>query len=107
MKAIAYNIAHHEHAISNALAAALFLCLALYGVLVCMVVFDTVDRRNVEKEMQPLYSQVGKLESDYITRATNINLSFAHSIGFEDASRVKFTTRATVVGIRDSVNNEI
>jgi hypothetical protein len=107
MKAITYKITHNQHAISKALAGALLICLALYSALVCMVVFDTVDRRNIEKETQSLYSRVGKLEADYITRATNINLSFAHSIGFEDASRIKFTTRTTVVGIRDNLNNEI
>ncbi len=81
--------------------------LAAYGILVIAMVFYTVDRNNFEKEMRSLYSQVGKLEGDYISRTTTIDLLFAHSNGFQDASRVKFTTLNTVVGIRSDLHNEI
>ncbi len=86
---------------------AIAVSLVLYGIFVFGMVFNTVDRSNFEKEMRSLYSQVGKLEGDYISRTTTINLSFAHSSGFQDASNVKFTTRNTVVGIRSDLHNEI
>jgi len=86
---------------------AIAFAIAMYGILAFGMVFDTVDRSNFEKEMRSLYSEVGKLEGDYITRTTIIDLSFAHSNGFEDASNIKFTTRNTVVGIRSDLRNEI
>ena len=86
---------------------AIAVAIAMYGILAFGMVFDTVDRSNFEKEMRSLYSEVGKLDVDYITRTRIIDLSFAHSSGFEDASNVKFTTRNTVVGIRSDLRNEI
>lgn len=97
----------NEQAAFKAVSWAIAVSLAVYGILAFGMVFDTVDRSNVEKEMRSLYSDVGKLEGDYISRTTDIDLSFAHSNGFKDASQVKFTTRNTVVGIRSGFYNEI
>lgn len=82
-------------------------CVVAYGVLVSVAVFDTAKRHNFENEARSLYSQVGKLEADYIARAKTIDLSLARSIGFQDAVRVKFTTRTTVVGVGNLARNEI
>lgn len=97
----------NEQAVFKAVSWAIAASIAAYGVLAIGMVFNTVDRSNFEKEMQSLYSQVGKLEGDYITRTTTINLPFAHLNGFQDVSSVKFTTRNTVVGIRQDLRNEI
>ncbi|MBI5816864.1 MAG: hypothetical protein HZB09_00345, partial [Candidatus Yonathbacteria bacterium] len=97
----------NEQAAFKAVSWAIAVSIAAYGILAMGMVFNTVDRSNFEKEMRSLYSQVGKLEGDYITRTTTIDLSFAHSNGFQDASQVKFTTRNTVVGIRTALHNEI
>lgn len=83
------------------------LCLVMYGIFAFWMVFDTVDRSNFEKEMKTLYSNVGKLEGEYIAQTRTISLSFAHKNGFDDAPKVKFTTRNTVVGIRSDLHNEI
>lgn len=86
---------------------AIALFLAIYGILAFGMVFDTVDQSSFEKKIRFLNSEVGKLEGDYITRTTMIDLSFAHTSGFQDTSRIKFTTRNTVVGIRSALHNEI
>lgn len=97
----------NEQAALKAVSWAIAVSIAAYGILAIGMVFNTVDRSNFEKEMRSVYSQVGKLEGAYIARTTTIDLSFAHSNGFQDASQIKFTTRNTVVGIRSDLHNEI
>ena len=101
--ALHYNKQH----IIRALSISLGVCAILYGILVCTTIFNTVDRKNFEQNIQALHSQLGQLESQYIAHGKTIDLSYAHSLGFEDTPQVKFATRSTLVGVSVALHNEI
>lgn len=104
-KVLAIN--YNEQNILRTLCIALIMCVALYGILVCLTVFATVDRKNYEQKIQTLHSEVGQLESEYMIQAKTIDLSFARSLGFEEVPHVTFTTRNARVGVSLATHNEI
>jgi len=89
------------------LSGALLVCAALYGMMVFSIVFSTVDRQNYERSMQITNSTLGELESAYMSQAKNIDLSFARTQGFVDASQVRFAKKNSGLGVTTSSRNDI
>lgn len=86
---------------------ALLMCAALYGAFIFSVVFSTVDRQNYEYSMQKTNSVLGELESEYIAQAKTLDLSYARSNGFQDATAVKFTKKNSGLGVTVTSRNDI
>ncbi len=67
-----------------------FLSVFLYVYFISTSVVNVVQRKSIEIETQMLSSNVGELESEYISLSKNITLSYAHSLGFIEPKNVSF-----------------
>ena len=73
-----------------------FLGLALcYVFLLGNMVFNIVERRSLEKYALSLSNEVRDMELTYLSVSNNIDLAFAHSLGFKE-TKPKFATRRAV-----------
>jgi hypothetical protein len=64
-----------------------------YGYFVKQTILNVVTREEVEEEMIDLGSAVSQLEVRYIELKNRIDLDFAYSLGYKDASEIKFVSR--------------
>jgi len=86
-----------------------FLGLALcYVFLLGNMVFNIVERRSLEKYALSLSNEVRDMELTYLSVSNNIDLAFAHSLGFKETD-IKFATRKSLgsLGSIKIANNEI
>lgn len=89
----------------------LFILAALafwYVLILGNMVFDIVERKAMEKEMQILANEVGQLELSYLSTAGGMDLSIASSMGFKEIPST-FATRKSLksLGALSLGNNEI
>ncbi len=82
--------------------AALALC---YVLILGNMVFDIVQRKTLEKEMQTLANEVGQLELSYLSTAGNMDLAMSSQMGFKEI-KANFATRKSL-GSLTLGNNEI
>lgn len=84
-------------------------CLALlaltYVLLIGNMVWNIVARKNLEKELAALRSEVGSLELNYLATAEKINLELSRAMGYREA-RANFATKKSL-GSLESSSNEI
>ncbi|HZS42934.1 MAG TPA: hypothetical protein VFA52_01815 [Candidatus Paceibacterota bacterium] len=72
---------------------ALILFVGIYGYLVNKTVWNVVARQRAEKNITLLNTQLGSLESNYMSLKNNINLNLAHSLGFSQTTDTKYINR--------------
>ncbi|AKM84178.1 TPA: hypothetical protein DCZ46_04115 [Candidatus Campbellbacteria bacterium] len=65
-----------------------------YAYFVKQTIINIVERENFEDEIVVLNSEIGKLEFDYIALKNEVNIDYAHSIGFVNVREMKFASRA-------------
>ncbi len=88
------NIVDWEKKAFWAMSFGLLTLAVFYGYFVNRIVLDIVAREGFEKDIAVLNSKVGELEFKYISLKNEIDLDYAHSLGFIDVSNsVKFASR--------------
>src|SRR3989338_672742 len=66
-----------------------------YVLLLGNMVFNIVERRQLEADARTLSSEVGDLELVYLSLSSKIDLNFSYSMGFQEA-KTKFATRKSL-----------
>ncbi|MDP9249393.1 MAG: hypothetical protein M3M85_02720 [bacterium] len=77
----------------------------VYALLLGLMVWNIVERKNLEKEAQALSSEVGNLELEYLSLSSSVNIELSRSMGFEEA-RASFAPRRSRASA-DMARNEI
>jgi hypothetical protein len=78
--------------------------LALFYVLIlCIMVFNIVERKTLETRELTLSNEVGNLELEDLALSQKIDLNFAYSLGFKQ-TKVEFATRKTLGSISIAKN---
>jgi|SRR3989344_4020508 len=73
------------------------------------MVFNIVERRQLDGYARTLSTEVRELELSYLSISNDIDLAFSHSLGFKE-TEVKFATRKSLGSLNGSVKippNEI
>ena len=71
----------------------LFASVFSYMYFVKQTVFNIVERDRMVEELVGLSSQISEYEFYYIALKNDINLDYAHSVGFVDVKNPKFASR--------------
>lgn len=87
------NISHLDRKIFWGLFSCLLFFVISYAYLVNQTILNIVERENVEESIITLSSDISEMEFEYISLKNDINLAYAHSIGFVDVVNVKFASR--------------
>lgn len=82
-----------EQYVFFALAALVVGLLLSYAYFVNATVHSVVNREAIEQKMSSVYSEVSDLESRYLARIEDIDLSLARESGFQEVGEVHFATR--------------
>ena len=82
------------------------LSLSFYIYSVSQTTFNIVNREKLENDMLEIRFSLSDLESRYMAKKNSVNLEYAYSIGFKDASAVKYISKKSL-GKALSLNNEI
>ncbi len=79
-----------------------------YVLLLGNMVFNIVERRNLEADARVLSSEVGELEVTYMSLSNAIDLDYSHSLGFKE-TKTKFANRKALgsLGSIKMLQNEI
>lgn len=67
------------------------------------MVFNIIERKNLEEQARTLESAVGKLELSYLSASGNVDLNLSHSLGFKE-TQIKFATRKALGSIKMAKN---
>lgn len=86
-----------EKTIFNVLLAMIIISFFSYFYFINSTIFNIIGRKNIESENRTLSSNISELELQYLSATNNIDLDFAHSIGFKDASNAKFASASKFV----------
>lgn len=70
----------------------LFLSLC-YMLLLANMVWNIVNRRNIEEKSRVLSTEVSALELQYLSMSNKIDLNMAYALGFKETSKKEFATR--------------
>jgi len=66
-----------------------------YVLLLGNMVFNIIERQQLETDARVLSSEVGNLELIYLSMSNNIDLAFSRSMGFKEI-KAKFATRKSL-----------
>lgn len=69
------------------------------------MIFNIVERRNLEADARDLSNEVMVLESTYLAMSEKVDLPFSYSLGFSEA-KATFATRKSI-GLAPKSGNEI
>lgn len=72
----------------------------MYVYFVNVTVHNVVARREIERDMVAVATEVAVLESHYIDLKSNVTLVLAEERGFAQASKERFVSRASRVSLR-------
>ncbi len=75
----------------------------IYIFFIGKIVFNIVERKNIENVMRDISSTVSSLQVEYFNLNNKIDLAYAKSIGFSESSSVVFvhpTTEAHSITLR-------
>lgn len=92
-------------AILRAMLSTLVLLAASYIFIIGFTVWNIVERRNLEKEMQVLTTEVGELELEYLALTESIDQELSQAMGFKEV-QASFATRRSL-GRQIVMSNEI
>jgi hypothetical protein len=76
-----------------------------YALLLGFMVWNIVERKNLEKESQALSSEVGELELEYLAVSGSIDIELSRKMGFTEAPQ-SFAPRRSL-GRAEMSRNEI
>jgi hypothetical protein len=89
----------------NAMLATLGMLALFYFLILGNMVFNIVQRKNLEKQELSLESQVGDLELSYLSVSNSVDIALSASMGFKPA-QVNYATRKSL-GFNTVNSNEI
>lgn len=92
--------------ILRAMLSTLGLLALTYALLLGLMVWNIVERKNLEKEAQALSAEVGDLELEYLSVSGSIDIELSRSMGFTEA-RANFAPRKPSLGSAEMTRNEI
>lgn len=84
----------------------------LYVVFLGNIIFNIVERKNIELSARDVGNEVMDLEAKYLAMSSKLDLDYSHSVGFNDA-KATFAVRKSIsslgynFGSINSSNNEI
>lgn len=82
-----------------------FAVLSLFYVLfVGNMIFNIVERRNIENTARAVSNEVMDLEAEYLAKAGNLDLNLAYSLGFKEVDP-SYATRPSSLGLSANGNN--
>ncbi len=73
------------------------LCFYIYAI--NKTVRNVAKRQSLQTEFSNLSAQIGEYEFKYISIKNGIDLSLAHSIGFETSQDIKYVSRKSSVAL--------
>ncbi len=65
----------------------------IYTAFLSRTIFAVVSRRTTESETKMLSAHIAELEVSYLKKTSEIDLSMARALGFQDTGVVTFATR--------------
>ncbi len=74
----------------------LLFVLASYLFFVSQIAFNVSERSVIENELSVLGAEISGLEYEYINMRNSVDLEFAYSLGFENASELQYITRRSL-----------
>ena len=75
----------------------------IYFIVLSNMVFNIVQRRNLESQARTLTNDVNNLELSYLSLSNKVDLNLAYSLGFKE-TKTEFTTRKTLGSIKIANN---
>ncbi|OGI76488.1 hypothetical protein A3C67_00070 [Candidatus Nomurabacteria bacterium RIFCSPHIGHO2_02_FULL_42_19] len=109
MKSYASTMGAMEEGMSKTVLHSLLLSLCIlavfYTFLLGNMVFNIIERKTLEAEMQTLATKVADLELEYLALSGKVDLAFSQALGFKEI-KATFATRKTLGSIK-VVKNEI
>ncbi len=79
------------------MAGALGLFVAVYLYFIATITFDVVARKTAENDLRGIRASVGQLELEYLSLNNTIDLAYAESLGFHEATNTYFAKRSGTV----------
>lgn len=82
----------------NILNTMIFILAALalfYALILGNMVFNILERRNLEKEAVALSNEIGELEVSYLSVSNNVDINLSSAMGFKE-TRATFATRKSL-----------
>lgn len=67
----------------------------LYVFFLGNMIFNIVERKNVESQVRTLANEVMDLEAKYLSMSEKVNLSESYALGFKD-TKINFATRESL-----------
>lgn len=92
-------------AVLRAMLSALGILALSYALIIAFTVLNIVERKNLEKEMQALTTEVGELELEYLALTESIDQELSQAMGFKEV-QASFATRRSL-GRQIVMSNEI
>lgn len=77
-----------------------------YALLLLFMVWNIVERKNLEKEAQALSTEVGELELEYLAISGGLDMEISRAMGFKEV-RANFAERRSSLGSASQARNEI
>ena len=92
---ITNNNIEMERVILNAMLSTLALLAVLYFLILGTMVFNIVERKNLEKQELGLSSEVSNLELSYLSVSNSVDVALSSSMGFK-AIQVNYAIRKSL-----------
>ena len=89
----------------NAMLSVFGMLAMLYVLILGNMIFNIVQRKNIEKQELSLSSEVGNLELSYFSVSSSVDMTLSASMGFKE-TKATFATREALGSLK-MVNNEI
>ncbi len=102
---IKFNSIGYSKLIVLSLLILLFAMISVYSYLINASVLSVVERKNIEKTISSIGSNVSVLETEYFTKVDGINMELAMSMGFSEKKNNSFAVRKTMAKKLFTLNN--
>jgi len=76
---------------------AILVAFILYMYFVMTMAVFASTQKDISREVGTIQSEISELESEYITLTKDIDLSFAHELGYGEPKEVLFARKTTLV----------
>jgi len=104
IKTLKLNINNEQMAIFSLMGIVVSLLFA-YAYFINASVLYVVERKTAEKESVVVLSRISDMETEYFRISEGISISLAHSLGFQEAEKISFADRKSVVRRAVTLNN--
>ncbi len=98
MKKILYKNTKYSGMIFFSLLGVLAMLVSVYVYFVNQTVWNVASRQTLENKLADLHSDIGKLESEYMSKKQAVNIADARKMGFKEltAQNTSFVNRTTL-----------